>query len=48
MIQSIEDRVGQMIMAGFDGLTAPEYFLDWLREGTHWGCDFICAECGIT
>jgi beta-N-acetylhexosaminidase len=33
MIQSIEDRVGQMIMAGFDGLTAPEYFLDWLREG---------------
>jgi beta-N-acetylhexosaminidase len=32
-IQSIEDRVGQMLMAGFHGLTAPDYFLDWLREG---------------
>jgi beta-N-acetylhexosaminidase len=32
-IQSIEDRVGQMLMAGFHGLTAPDYFLDWLRTG---------------
>lgn len=32
-IQSIEDRVGQMLMAGFHGLTAPEYFLEWLRAG---------------
>lgn len=30
---SIEDRVGQMLMAGFNGLTAPDYILDWLREG---------------
>ncbi len=30
---SIEDRVGQMLMGGFHGLTAPEYFLEWLRAG---------------
>lgn len=33
MTTSIEDRVGQMLMAGFNGLTAPAYILDWLREG---------------
>lgn len=29
----IEDRVGQMLMGGFQGLTAPPYFLEWLRAG---------------
>lgn len=29
----LEQRVGQMMAAGFDGLAAPPYFLDWLREG---------------
>lgn len=30
---SVKDKIGQMLMGGFDGLTAPDYFLDWLREG---------------
>jgi len=30
---NLEQRIGQMLMAGFHGLTAPDYFLDWLREG---------------
>ncbi len=29
----LEDKVGQMLMAGFDGYTAPDYFLEWLRLG---------------
>lgn len=29
----IEHKVGQMLMGGFHGLTAPDYFLEWLREG---------------
>lgn len=33
MEKTLEDKVGQMLMAGFDGLTVPEYFLQWLREG---------------
>ncbi|PJF23141.1 MAG: beta-N-acetylhexosaminidase [Phototrophicales bacterium] len=33
MIEHIEERVGQMLMVGFDGLTAPDYLLDWLRQG---------------
>ncbi len=32
-MKTMEDRVGQMLMGGFDGLTAPAYFLEWLREG---------------
>lgn len=32
-MKPLEDRVGQMLMAGFDGFTAPDYFLEWLREG---------------
>jgi beta-N-acetylhexosaminidase len=30
---SPEQRVGQMMAAGFDGLEAPGYILDWLRAG---------------
>lgn len=30
---SLEDKVGQMLMAGFDGYTAPDYLLEWLRLG---------------
>ncbi|MCI0714622.1 MAG: beta-N-acetylhexosaminidase [Chloroflexi bacterium] len=33
MEKTLEDKVGQILMAGFDGLNAPEYFLEWLREG---------------
>lgn len=32
-VKSIQDRVGQMLMGGFHGLTAPDYFLEWLHEG---------------
>ncbi len=31
--ETLEAHVGQMLMAGFDGHTAPEYFLEWLRAG---------------
>ncbi|MBA3867754.1 MAG: beta-N-acetylhexosaminidase [Anaerolineae bacterium] len=30
---NLEDKVGQMMMVGFYGLEAPEYILDWLRQG---------------
>ena len=33
MEKTLEEKVGQMLMAGFDGPTAPEYFLQWLSEG---------------
>ncbi len=32
-IMSVEDKVGQMFVVGFDGLVAPDYLLTWLREG---------------
>lgn len=30
---TLEARIGQMLFAGFDGLEAPGYILDWLRAG---------------
>jgi beta-N-acetylhexosaminidase len=30
---SLEEKVGQMLGVGFDGLEAPEYALEWLRTG---------------
>jgi beta-N-acetylhexosaminidase len=30
---SVEDKVGQMLVVGFDGLVAPDYLLEWLRAG---------------
>lgn len=30
---SLESRIGQMLFVGFEGLEAPGYLLDWLREG---------------
>src|SRR5512142_2070950 len=29
----LEEKVGQMLMVGFQGLEAPSYLLDWLRAG---------------
>ncbi|MCC7449690.1 MAG: beta-N-acetylhexosaminidase [Anaerolineae bacterium] len=29
----LHDTIGQMFVVGFHGLEAPEYLLDWLREG---------------
>ncbi len=30
---TLEQKVGQMLMVGFDGLEPPDYILDWLAEG---------------
>lgn len=30
---NIIDKVGQMLMVGFHGLEAPDYILEWLKEG---------------
>lgn len=30
---NIHDKVGQMFCVGFDGFTAPDHILEWLREG---------------
>lgn len=30
---TLETRVGQLLFVGFEGLTAPDYLLDWLRAG---------------
>lgn len=30
---SLESKIGRMLVAGFDGLTPPEYILDWLAAG---------------
>lgn len=32
-MKSLEDKIGQMLLVGFQGLEAPEHILDWLREG---------------
>lgn len=30
---TLQDKIGQMLLVGFEGLAAPDYLLDWLREG---------------
>jgi beta-N-acetylhexosaminidase len=30
---TLEEKIGQMLMVGFDGLQAPEYILEWLAQG---------------
>lgn len=30
---NLEDKIGQMLMVGFYGLEAPDYLLEWLRQG---------------
>jgi beta-N-acetylhexosaminidase len=30
---SLEEKVGQLLMVGFDGLSAPPYILEWLASG---------------
>jgi beta-N-acetylhexosaminidase len=30
---TLETQIGQMLFAGFEGLEAPDYILEWLREG---------------
>lgn len=30
---TLEEKIGQMLLVGFDGLTAPDYILEWLAEG---------------
>ncbi|MBK8023182.1 MAG: beta-N-acetylhexosaminidase [Chloroflexi bacterium] len=33
MIQTLERRIGRMCFVGFEGLTAPDYLLEWIRAG---------------
>lgn len=33
MINSLEDKIGQMFLVGFEGLEAPQHILDWLAQG---------------
>ncbi len=33
MMLSLQEKIGQMLMVGFDGLEAPDYILEWLEEG---------------
>jgi beta-N-acetylhexosaminidase len=30
---TLEEKIGQMLFVGFDGLTAPDYILEWLASG---------------
>ncbi len=30
---SLQEKIGQMLLVGFEGLQAPQYILDWLAEG---------------
>lgn len=30
---NLEDKIGQLLVVGFDGYEAPDYILDWLAEG---------------
>ena len=29
----IEEKIGQLLMVGFEGLQAPAYILEWLKQG---------------
>ncbi|RPJ02723.1 MAG: glycoside hydrolase family 3 protein [Chloroflexi bacterium] len=33
MVLSLEEKIGQMLVVGFEGLEPPAYLLDWLAEG---------------
>ena len=33
MTLSLEEKIGQMLVVGFEGLEPPQYILDWLAEG---------------
>ena len=33
MSLSLEEKIGQMLVVGFEGLEPPDYILDWLAEG---------------
>jgi beta-N-acetylhexosaminidase len=33
MILSLEEKIGQMLVVGFEGLEPPDYILDWLADG---------------
>lgn len=43
---TLETRVGQMMFAGFEGLEAPEYLLDWLRQGRLGGVILFARNIG--
>ena len=33
MTLSLQEKIGRMLLVGFEGLEAPQYILDWLAEG---------------
>lgn len=33
LMASLQEKIGQMLLVGFEGLQAPQYILDWLTEG---------------
>jgi beta-N-acetylhexosaminidase len=34
MILTLEEKIGQMFLVGFHGLTAPDYLLEWIAQGS--------------
>ncbi len=30
---SLQEKIGQMLMVGFEGLEAPDYIMEWLEQG---------------
>lgn len=42
----LEDKIGQMLMVGFHGLEAPDYLLDWLRQGRAGGVILFARNVG--
>jgi len=32
-MSSLQEKIGQMLLVGFEGLQAPQYILDWLADG---------------
>lgn len=44
MTTTFDKRLGQRFMVGFEGLTAPQYILDWLAEGRIGGVIFFARN----
>src|SRR5688572_7058520 len=33
IVRTLEEKIGQRLVVGFEGLTPPDYILDWLAQG---------------
>ena len=42
---SLEQQLGQMLLVGFEGLSAPDYIFEWITSGriggVHGACVFL-------